>query len=148
MQDLCAQKSYLKLNSHWTRCGAPWRQPYMVQSTWLVCVCIVFFSCEAWSATVTKECNFDVWWRFRTIVTEETMAAVVVNKELLTEAVQKISHLYDTSKSENKIELVSEIAWKSVCSEVFKKDYKDEVNLCEVGSSLLISFVYLIWFSK
>ena len=59
------------------------------------------------------------------------MAAVVVDKELLIEAVRKMPCLYDTTKKEHKDELVRENAWKSVCSEVFKKDYENEMELME-----------------
>ena len=39
--------------------------------------------------------------------------------------------LYDTTQKEYKDELVREDAWNSVCSEVFKKNYEDEVELME-----------------
>ena len=61
------------------------------------------------------------------------MAAVIVDKELLIEAVRKMPCLYDTTKKEYKDELVRENAWKSVCPEVFKKDYENEVELMEGG---------------
>ena len=59
------------------------------------------------------------------------MAANAVNKELLIEAVRKMPCLFDTSLKEYKDELVRENAWKSVCSEVFKKDYQTEKELTE-----------------
>ena len=62
------------------------------------------------------------------------MATENINKELLIEAVHKLPCLHDTSKKENKDEIVRENAWKSVCCEIFFKDsvamQKNLVKVC------------------
>ena len=59
------------------------------------------------------------------------MAAKAVNKELLIEAVRRMSCLYDTSRKGYKDELVRENSWKNVCKEVFHKEYQNEKELTE-----------------
>ena len=60
---------------------------------------------------------------------------------------RKMQCLYDTTKMVYKDELVRENVWKSVCSNVFKKEYQNETEFAE-GNSLLVSFADLFWFSK
>ena len=59
------------------------------------------------------------------------MAVKNINKELLIEDVRKLPCLYDTTKKEFKDEIVGEIAWKTLCQEIFKEQYESAKELGE-----------------